>query len=94
MPPLGHDAVPSVLAGRHECSFEAAGGKLAEIRTRHGHLVCERCGFDPISSYGAELGEACIDVHAAGDPSTPDSKLECLCANCHRIAHAAPTVAG
>ena len=45
--------------------------------------------------YGAELGDACIEVHhqvmqMADMPPGYRSRLEeltCLCANCHRVTH-------
>lgn len=70
--------------------------KKAEFRRRHGGLLfCEKCGMDPVKTYGSVNGEACIEVHHA-KVQVADmlekhvSKLEdlqCLCANCHRVEH-------
>lgn len=64
-------------------------------RENGGNLICERCNFDPVSKYGPDLGDACIEVHhrrvqvkdMGMEHRTRLEDLECLCANCHRIAH-------
>jgi hypothetical protein len=69
--------------------------KQSFVRT-HGALHCERCGLDPIATFGPEVGEACIEVHharaqigdMAAEHQTTLDDLQCLCANCHRIIHA------
>lgn len=72
-----------------------AGAKKAQYRRKHGRLLCERCGLDPVEHYGAEEAEACIEVHhfftpvsemMEGQKTTLDD-LQCLCANCHRLIH-------
>jgi hypothetical protein len=69
--------------------------KKDEFRRVHNRLYCERCQLDPISTYGPEFGESCIEVHhrhtqvkdmAEGHQTKLDD-LQCLCANCHRIVH-------
>jgi 5-methylcytosine-specific restriction protein A len=69
--------------------------KKAQFREQHGQLHCERCGLQPVETFGA-AGEACIEVHhrlvsvgeMAEDHRTRLADVECLCANCHRIVHA------
>jgi hypothetical protein len=70
--------------------------KKAAVLAVHGKLDCELCGFDPVASYGSEIGYASIEVHHAtvavadmkeGHKTRLDD-LQCLCANCHRIVHA------
>ncbi len=69
--------------------------KKAEFKKNHGRLFCERCKMDPVEAYGAETGEACIEVHhravqiakMAGGHLTSLEDLQCLCANCHRVVH-------
>lgn len=69
--------------------------KKAEFKRNHGRLYCERCKMDPVETYGAENGEACIEVHhrtvqvaqmAAGHLTSLED-LQCLCASCHRVVH-------
>ena len=69
--------------------------KKAEFKKTHGRLYCERCKIDPVEAYGADNGEACIEVHhrtvqvaqmAAGHLTSLED-LQCLCANCHRVVH-------
>lgn len=64
------------------------------FKMRHGFLFCEICGLEPIEAFG-EYGESCIEVHhktplgsLPGTSQTTLDDLQCLCANCHRIAHA------
>jgi len=64
------------------------------FKMRHGFLFCETCGLEPIEVFG-EFGENCIEVHhktplgsLPGPSQTSLDDLQCLCANCHRIAHA------
>lgn len=59
----------------------------------NGHLKCHVCGFDFAEKYGG-IGEGYIEVHhekpLAGRKrarKTVMSELECLCANCHAMAH-------
>jgi hypothetical protein len=69
--------------------------KKADFIIEHGRLFCERCEMDPVSVYGEDYGEACIEVHhhEVGVEDMPEghrtklSDLKCLCANCHRIVH-------
>jgi hypothetical protein len=69
--------------------------KKAQYRRMHGKLICERCGLDPVQTFGSEIGEACIEVHHAKvqvsemqpGHSTSLDDLQCLCANCHRVVH-------
>lgn len=74
-----------------------AAAKKARFRREHGHLYCEKCGLEPTVTYGATLGDACIEVHhratlvsemERGHRSRLED-VECLCANCHRVAHRA-----
>jgi len=64
------------------------------FKMHHGFLFCEACGLEPIEAFG-EYGESCIEVHhktplgsLPGRSQTTLDDLQCLCANCHRIAHA------
>ncbi|WP_177454433.1 hypothetical protein [Pseudomonas sp. Irchel 3E13] len=69
--------------------------KKAEFKKNHGRLYCERCKMDPVETYGAENGEACIEVHhrtvqiaqMAPRHLTSLEDLQCLCASCHRVVH-------
>jgi hypothetical protein len=70
--------------------------KKAEFRRRHdGRLFCERCGDNPVEKYKTVDAEACIEVHHARvqvskmeeGHRTRLEDLQCLCANCHRLAH-------
>jgi hypothetical protein len=80
---------------RRERATGLAAAKREEMRAKLGRLVCQRCGFDPVAAFGSPVGEACIEVHhsatpvAEMNPNHPTSlrDLECLCANCHRVAH-------
>lgn len=74
-----------------------AKAKKAQYRRAHGRLTCEKCGLDPVTYYGTEEAEACIEVHhsatlvsqmSVGHKTTLDD-LQCLCANCHRLVHRA-----
>ncbi len=80
---------------RKERATGLAKAKKAQYRRIHGKLTCEDCGVDPVEKYGKDLGESCIEVHhrktavsemAPGHITSLDD-LQCLCANCHRIAH-------
>lgn len=60
-----------------------------------GKLVCEACGFDFAKTYGAR-GEGFIEAHhtlpvstLAETARTRLEDLALLCANCHRVIHAA-----
>ncbi|KQR80538.1 HNH endonuclease [Sphingomonas sp. Leaf343] len=80
---------------RRERGRGLAQAKKVDYGRRHGRLVCERCGFDPVTVYGSEAGEACIEVHHAATEvrlmaDGHETRLEdliCLCANCHRYVH-------
>jgi 5-methylcytosine-specific restriction protein A len=69
--------------------------KKDHFKREHGKLFCERCGLDPVSSYGGLHGEACIEAHHMNtsvatmgeDHMTKLEDLQCLCANCHRVIH-------
>jgi len=74
--------------------------KREAFRREHGRLFCEKCGLDPVETYGEDAGEACIEVHhhrvqvARMDEGheTTLQDLKCLCSNCHRVYHRALTV--
>ncbi len=81
---------------RRERASGLSEAKKAEFRRSHGgRLFCERCGEDPVSKYGTEIAESCIEVHhdkiavsdMDADHRTRLSDLKCLCANCHRLVH-------
>ncbi|TRX73350.1 hypothetical protein FM069_18010 [Pseudomonas mangiferae] len=69
--------------------------KKAEFKRVYGRLYCERCKMDPVEIYGAENGEACIEVHhravqvvqMGAEHLTILEDLQCLCASCHRVTH-------
>ncbi|WP_247716862.1 HNH endonuclease [Gymnodinialimonas ceratoperidinii] len=69
--------------------------KKASYLKQHGHLCCEACGFDFQANYG-ERGSGFIECHhsrpisefVAGE-TTKLVDLVLLCANCHRMVHAA-----
>jgi 5-methylcytosine-specific restriction protein A len=68
--------------------------KASEIR-KHGKLRCQACSFDFVATYG-ERGAGYIEahhvnpVHAMKEGSTTTAgDLSLLCANCHRMIHAA-----
>lgn len=69
--------------------------KKAAFFKKHGHLCCEACGFDFLKVYG-ERGDGFIECHhtkpvselMAGE-TTKLADLVLLCANCHRMVHAA-----
>ncbi|HKU25924.1 MAG TPA: hypothetical protein VJQ54_10665 [Candidatus Sulfotelmatobacter sp.] len=80
---------------RRERAPGLAKAKKAQYRRTHGRLACEKCGLDPVTYYGTEDAETCIEVHHAamrisqmseGHKTTLDD-LQCLCANCHRLVH-------
>lgn len=80
---------------KRERAAGLAQAKKARHRKLHGKLTCERCGLDPVQVFGADAGEACIEVHHAkmqvgemqpGHVTSLDD-LQCLCANCHRVVH-------
>lgn len=83
-------------ARNHLANERAAGlgkAKRADFLRRHGRLFCERCGFDPVASFG-EKATSCIEVHhihPLGDDTverhTSLEDVECVCANCHRLIH-------
>jgi len=61
----------------------------------HGRLFCEECGMDAVEVYDGPHGAACIEVHhksvqvqdMVDGQKTKLEDLQCLCANCHRVAH-------
>lgn len=75
--------------------------KKQQAMRDHGKLVCEACGFDPISFYGP-IGEGAIECHhviplsrLASETHTRLADLVLICANCHRLLHrgvGAPTI--
>jgi hypothetical protein len=81
---------------RRERAVGLSKAKKAQHRRMHqGALICERCGDDPVKTYGTEQAESCIEVHhnkvqvsdmAPGHVTSLDD-LQCLCANCHRLVH-------
>jgi hypothetical protein len=85
-----------ILHLKRERAAGLARAKKQNFRRKHGKLLCERCGLDPILAFGSVTGEACIEVHhkrvhirQMGDGhQTSLDDVECLCANCHRIVHA------
>lgn len=80
---------------RRERGTGLAAAKRDQFRGFHGRLYCERCGMDPVKTFGSAVGEACIEVHhrdtqvaeMTGDHRTRLEELQCLCANCHRVTH-------
>jgi hypothetical protein len=81
---------------RRERSASLREAKKAEFRRKHdGRLFCERCSEDPVETYKTADAEACIEVHHArvqisemqDGHRTRLEDLQCLCANCHRLAH-------
>ena len=79
---------------RRERHSGLARDKKRAFRKEHGVLFCERCAIRPGVVYGADRGDACIEVHHTvpigaepGFRETTLEDLECLCANCHRIEH-------
>lgn len=85
---------------RRERAWGLAKKKKAAFRATHGRLFCERCGLEPEKEFGEKLGVAVIEVHHAliavgsmpQNHKTKLSDLMCLCANCHRLAHAESTI--
>lgn len=80
---------------RRERHWRLAKLKREAFLREHGKLICERCGLDPEGIYGSPIGSSAIEVHhvnpiAEMKPNTKVelSDLQCLCANCHRVAHA------
>jgi len=80
---------------RRERGTGLASAKRDQFRQTHGRLFCQRCDMDPVEIFGAEFGEACIEVHHRGTQvaameaghRTQLEDLDCLCANCHRVVH-------
>lgn len=69
--------------------------KKTSYLKRHGHLCCEACGFDFQATYG-KRGDGFIECHHTKPVSelitgetTKLADLVLLCANCHRMVHAA-----
>ncbi|EEX13795.1 HNH endonuclease [Citreicella sp. SE45] len=84
---------------RHTIRERASGlafAKKEDFIRKHGHLFCERCGFNPEETYGPEFAASIIEVHhhrvevahMSQDHLTSLADLQCLCANCHRYVHA------
>jgi hypothetical protein len=80
---------------RRERASGLAQAKRDWFLRAHGRLFCERCGMDPVTTYDGPHGNACIEVHhnavhveemLEGHRSKLED-LQCLCANCHRVAH-------
>ncbi|WP_156928961.1 hypothetical protein [Bradyrhizobium sp. th.b2] len=107
---LGNEAIPIsegdrawaegrpklILHLKRERAAGLARAKKQSFLRKHGRLLCERCGLDPILAFGSAAGEACIEVHhkrvhirqmSIGHQTSLDD-VECLCANCHRVVHA------
>lgn len=69
--------------------------RKAAVSKKHGRLQCEACDFDFAAAYG-ERGAGYIEAHHTnpvhamklGDVTKADD-LALLCANCHRMVHAA-----
>lgn len=85
-----------ILHLKRERAAGLARAKKQSFLRKHGKLLCERCGLDPILTFGSVAGEACIEVHhkrvhirqmSEGHQTSLDD-VECLCANCHRVVHA------
>jgi hypothetical protein len=84
-----------VMHLRRERGAGLAAAKRHQFKKLHGRLFCERCGIDPVETFGSEMGEACIEVHHQGTQVadmdgahvTRLDDMECLCANCHRVTH-------
>jgi len=80
---------------RRERASGLAQAKKDWFARTHGRLFCERCGLDPVVTYDGAHGNACIEVHheavqvedMAEGHKTKLEDLQCLCANCHRVAH-------
>jgi 5-methylcytosine-specific restriction protein A len=80
---------------RRERRRGLSAAKRQAFREANGRLYCERCGFDPVSAYGTEMAEACLEVHhsrvAVADMEqgheTALEDTQLLCANCHRLVH-------
>jgi 5-methylcytosine-specific restriction protein A len=80
---------------RRERASGLAQAKKYNFIRLHGRLMCEQCGMDPVEAYGGTHGAACIEVHhravrvenMSEGHRTKLEDLQCLCANCHRVAH-------
>ncbi|UYV37595.1 hypothetical protein N4R57_00245 [Rhodobacteraceae bacterium D3-12] len=81
---------------RRERANGLSDAKKTAFIQEHGKLYCEKCQFDPVSTYKDEAAKACIEVHhravavskMTSGHKTRLSDLQCLCANCHRFVHA------
>jgi|GEM_PF-1494299 len=65
---------------------------------QHGFLFCESCGIKQ-SDLPMKVGSSCFEVHhltPIGNRAEPQltrlSDLALVCANCHRMIHAKPTI--
>lgn len=79
---------------RKERHWRLAKAKKEAFINEHGKLTCERCQLDPEAKYGSINGRAVIEVHHTKPVKDMEpnaivllSDLQCLCANCHRVAH-------
>jgi len=81
---------------RRERAPGLARAKKQSVLRQHGRLRCERCGLDPVETFGLSSAAACIEVHHSrleigrmGEGArTTLADVQLLCANCHRIVHA------
>ena len=65
-----------------------------KFKDQNGKLICFRCAKDYIAEYGAEMADACFDVHHIEMVSEREESsitgmddLQLLCSNCHRVTH-------
>ena len=79
---------------RRERASGIARAKKEQFTRLYERLHCEECGFKPDEVYGADVGDACIEVHQKAllherstESETTLDDLMCVCANCHRIIH-------
>jgi hypothetical protein len=84
------------IHAQRERSPAAAKAKKAEVLAREGILRCERCRESYTEKYGSDsAAAACMEIHhhrlaVSEMPAgyrTSLADLQCLCANCHRVAH-------
>jgi len=85
-----------ILHLQRERARGLARAKKKAFILENGRLFCERCKLDPVVHYNDQIAEACIEVHHCVTQVanmreghiTRLGDLECLCANCHKLAHA------